>query len=82
MGNVSMTIELPASLKAERNGKVAILRLARAKKRNALNDKIILGIERFFSALPAEIGAVLLAGEGATKPRRVSRRSWKNARRK
>ena len=55
MGNVSMAIELPASLKAERNGKVAILRLARAEKRNAFNDEIILGIERFFSALPAAI---------------------------
>ena len=55
---------LPTSLKADRNGDVAILRLARPQKRNALNDETILGIETFFTSLPDGVGAVLLAGEG------------------
>jgi enoyl-CoA hydratase/carnithine racemase len=59
-----LAVELPASLRAERDGAVAILRLSRAEKRNALDDTAILGIEKFFSSLPADIGAVLLAAEG------------------
>src|SRR4029077_17071321 len=45
-------------------GAVAILRLNRPQKRNALNDEAIVGIEQFFSSLPDGIGAVLIAGEG------------------
>jgi (methylthio)acryloyl-CoA hydratase len=59
---ISMT--LPASLAAERRGNVAILRLERAQKRNALDDETIIGIDKFFSALPEGVGAILLAGEG------------------
>ena len=55
---------LPASLAAERQGDVAVLRLARPHKRNALDDETILGIETFFTTLPDGIGAVLLHGEG------------------
>jgi (methylthio)acryloyl-CoA hydratase len=55
---------LPASLHAERQGAIAVLRLARPHKRNALDDETILGIETFFTALPDDIGAVLLHGEG------------------
>ncbi len=55
---------LPASLAAERQGAVAILRLKRPHKRNALDDDAIRGIETFFAALPDDIGAVLLAGDG------------------
>ena len=62
MAKLDMT--LPASLAAERQGKVAILRLARPHKRNALDDETILGIETFFTSLPDDIGAVLLHGEG------------------
>jgi enoyl-CoA hydratase/carnithine racemase len=56
--------QLPASLAAERQGAVAILRLARPQKRNALDDETILGIETFFTSLPDGIGAVLLHGDG------------------
>ena len=63
-GNVALAIELPSSLRAERRGDVAVLRLSRAHKRNALDDDTILGIERFFTLLPEDIGAVLLCGEG------------------
>jgi enoyl-CoA hydratase/carnithine racemase len=56
--------DLPPSLKAERDGAVAVLRLARPEKRNALDDETVRGIETFFTSLPDDIGAVLLAAEG------------------
>jgi (methylthio)acryloyl-CoA hydratase len=55
---------LPPTLHAERRGDIAVLKLARAEKRNALDDPTVLGIEAFFSSLPEGIGAVVLAGEG------------------
>jgi (methylthio)acryloyl-CoA hydratase len=59
-----LDLKLPASLAAERHGDVAILRLTRPHKRNALDDESIIGIEKFFATLPEDIGAVLLHGEG------------------
>ena len=56
--------DLPPTLHAERHGAVAVLKLNRAEKRNALNDQMVRGIGAFFSALPDEIRAVVLAGEG------------------
>lgn len=56
--------QLPSSLKAERKGDVAILTLARAEKRNALNDTLVLGLESFFTALPGGVRAVVLTGSG------------------
>src|ERR1700716_4528630 len=55
---------LPSPLKAERQGAVALLRLARPEKRNALDDALVLGIEAFFSHLPADVKAVVVHGEG------------------
>src|SRR5580704_14695275 len=55
---------LPPSLRAERQGAVAILKLARPEKRNALDDTTVEGIEAFFSAIPDGVGAAVLAGEG------------------
>jgi (methylthio)acryloyl-CoA hydratase len=55
---------LPATLRAERRGGVALLTLARPEKRNALDDPTVAGLEAFFSKLPDGIGAVVLAGEG------------------
>jgi enoyl-CoA hydratase/carnithine racemase len=60
----ALDMKLPASLAASRDGDVAILRLARPQKRNALDDESILGIETFFTSIPDGIGAVLLHGEG------------------
>lgn len=57
-------IPLPDSLLAERQGDVAVLRLNRPHKRNALDDTTVLGIESFFDALPDDVGAVLICGEG------------------
>src|SRR6204780_5686878 len=55
---------LPPTLRAERRGAVAVLKLARPEKRNALDDATVLGIEAFFSSIPDGIGAVVLAGDG------------------
>src|SRR5689334_7862137 len=57
--------DLPPSLRAERRGEIAILRLARSEKRNALDDVLIRGMERFFTTLPSGIKAVVLHGDGA-----------------
>src|ERR1051325_9535375 len=59
-----LPIELPSLLHAERRGNVALLRLARPEKRNSINDEAVLGLEKFFTELPDDIGAVLLYGEG------------------
>jgi enoyl-CoA hydratase/carnithine racemase len=56
--------DLPSSLAAERQGPVAVLRLDRAHKRNALDDEMIAGIDAFFGNLPEGIGAVVIHGEG------------------
>jgi enoyl-CoA hydratase/carnithine racemase len=55
---------LPSSLQVERHGAVAVLRLCRAAKRNALDDPTVLGLEAFFSAPPAGVGAVVLDADG------------------
>jgi (methylthio)acryloyl-CoA hydratase len=57
-------VQLPRSLKAERRDEIAILTLARAEKRNAIDDPTVFGIEAFFAALPDGIKAVVLAAEG------------------
>src|ERR1700692_413101 len=56
--------DLPSTLRAERQGAVAVLKLARPDKRNALDDATVLGIEAFFSSIPDGIGAVVLAAAG------------------
>jgi enoyl-CoA hydratase/carnithine racemase len=55
---------LPPSLRAERHGAVAVLRLHRAEKRNALNDPTVQGIVAFFASLPHDIRCVVIAGDG------------------
>ncbi len=55
---------LPPSLRAERRGEVAVLRLHREQKRNALDDTTVMGIEAFFTSLADGIRAVVLAGDG------------------
>ena len=55
---------LPPSLRAEQRGEVAVLRLHREQKRNALDDTTVEGMEAFFTSLPDGIRAVVLAGDG------------------
>jgi enoyl-CoA hydratase/carnithine racemase len=55
---------LPTSLVLERHDAVAVLRLSRPAKRNALDDATVLGIESFFAAPPAWARAVVLDAEG------------------
>lgn len=59
-----IAVRLPTSLIAEREGAVAVLRLNRPHKRNALDDESIVGIEQFFTSIPGDVGAVVLTGEG------------------
>src|SRR5258705_11680781 len=56
---------LPASLKATRQGAVGTLWLARSEKRNALDDRTILGIETYFTSVANDVKVGVLAAEGA-----------------
>ena len=64
MAPVSLGIDLPPSLKAERGGMVAILRLNRPEKRNAFDGDMVTGVETFFSKLPDDIRAAVICAEG------------------
>jgi enoyl-CoA hydratase/carnithine racemase len=55
---------LPPSLHAERRDEIALLRLSRPHKRNAIDDETVLGIEFFFASLPAKVKAVVVYGDG------------------
>jgi enoyl-CoA hydratase/carnithine racemase len=55
---------LPATLTLDRVGAVAVLRLNRAAKRNALDDATVLGIESFFTSPPPWARSVLLDAVG------------------
>jgi hypothetical protein len=55
---------LPGSLVAHQRGPIALLRLSRPAKSNAIDKEIIDGIRLFFSAPPKWARAVVLHGEG------------------
>lgn len=48
----------------ERQDEIAIVRLNRGAKRNALNDGLILALRDCFQNLPEGVGAVVIDGEG------------------
>ncbi len=54
----------PPPLRFETRGAVGLVRLSRPHKRNALDDVTVLAIESVFSAIPPDIKAVVLHGEG------------------
>jgi enoyl-CoA hydratase/carnithine racemase len=56
---------LPDSVIVSQRGPVALMRLSRPAKRNAIDAEMIAGIETFFSDLPEETRAVILHGEGS-----------------
>jgi len=58
------TALLPPSLRLELQDDVAVLRLSRPEKRNALDDATVLGLEAFFGAPPRGVKAVVLDAEG------------------
>lgn len=59
-----MTLALPTTLDLRMDDSVAILTLSRPQKRNALDDKTVLGIEDFFRRLETDVRAVVIAAEG------------------
>lgn len=58
-------VELPASLRLERRGNVAVLTLSRPEKRNALNDATVRALGRFFASPPEWVKVVVLDADGA-----------------
>ncbi|MGW5720076.1 crotonase/enoyl-CoA hydratase family protein [Amycolatopsis sp. NPDC003865] len=58
------TAFLPPSLRLDLHDDVAVLRLARPEKRNALDDATVLGLEAFFGAPPRGVKAVVLDAVG------------------
>ncbi len=48
----------------ELRGSVALVRLARPGKRNALSDGLVLGLRQVFEGLPGTVRAIVLDGEG------------------
>ncbi|MBK8007378.1 MAG: crotonase/enoyl-CoA hydratase family protein [Rhizobiales bacterium] len=55
---------LPRELSVQFDGDIAVLKLSRPDKRNALNNAIVRGLENFFIDLPDEVKAVVVHGEG------------------
>jgi enoyl-CoA hydratase/carnithine racemase len=64
-GRVAVAAPLPDTLRLEMRGAVAVLRLSRPEKRNALDDATVRALGRFFDEPPAGARAVVLHGEGA-----------------
>src|SRR5258708_16807129 len=55
---------LPEKLITSQHGPVALLRISRAGKRNALDPEMIAGIETFFRYPPEGTRAIVLHGDG------------------
>ncbi len=54
----------PESFRVRHDGNIAVVSLARPEKRNCLSDDLVLGLSGFFAALPQEVEAVVIHGEG------------------
>lgn len=57
-------VGLPACVRVERRGGIAIVTLNRPEKRNSLSDELVLGLQTLFSTLPRDVQAVVMTGEG------------------
>ncbi len=53
-----------SDLQTERDGDIAILKLNRPTKRNALSDALVYEMGDWFDAVPKDVRAVVLAGNG------------------
>ncbi|MDX3895200.1 crotonase/enoyl-CoA hydratase family protein [Pusillimonas sp.] len=60
----SWPMPLPTCLSVSRRGAIAVLTLNRAAKRNALSDELVLGMQTFFSSIPADVQGVVMHGAG------------------
>jgi enoyl-CoA hydratase/carnithine racemase len=56
-------LDLHIDIRGEQQ-EVAVIRLTRSKKRNAINDALILAIRDAFDGLPATVRAAVIDGEG------------------
>ena len=54
----------PKDIHLDISGPVAVIRLARPAKRNALNDALILAVREIFEKLPSTVRAAVIDGEG------------------
>jgi enoyl-CoA hydratase/carnithine racemase len=57
-------LDLPSSVTLAFDDDIALVRLSRPEKRNALNDTTVLGLEKVFTSLPDDVKAVVVHGEG------------------
>jgi len=57
-------VPLPACVQVARHGAIAVLTLSRPDKRNALSDELVLGLQSFFSSIPADVQGVVMHGAG------------------
>ncbi|MEM8729280.1 MAG: crotonase/enoyl-CoA hydratase family protein [Pseudomonadota bacterium] len=64
MTGTAWPIDLPDCITVEQRGEIGLIALNRPKKRNALSDEIVLGLDKAFSHIPDGIKAVVLHGIG------------------
>ena len=57
-------VALPECLSVSMDDTIAVLTLNRAHKRNALCDELVLGMQVFFSSIPADMQGVVVHGAG------------------
>lgn len=63
-GTADWPASLPSCLNVSRRDGIAVLTLNRAAKRNALSDELVLGMQAFFSSIPADVQGVVMHGAG------------------
>lgn len=62
--HTAANLGLPATLSVSVEGDIAVLKLQRVEKRNALDNVTVLGLQAFFLNPPAGVKVVVLDGEG------------------
>jgi enoyl-CoA hydratase/carnithine racemase len=62
--DASAAFGMPDCIRLARDGATLVVTLARAAKRNSLSDELVLGLSRLFAALPTDVAAVVLHGDG------------------
>ena len=62
--NAQWSVPLPSCVSVERRGVVAIVKLDRPEKRNALSDELVLGLTALFATVPSDVQGIVLCGSG------------------